>query len=317
MKVLVIFGALSALAQTGFAKCIPSPLPSSTSDYTAAPASSDSSDYMSVPVSSDTSDYAEVPAPSDTSDYAEVPASSDSSDYTEAPASSNYIEASAAGPSSNIETQPAPLPTYVTSSAPQSPEPQPSSGTSVYQLTEAKLDAAVPKAKGQGLCTGASDTSCANNKRAIVALNNAAKTYGITERSEMVAIISLMAYESGSWQYNINVSPGRAGQGTKAMLMYNFIYEYAKELYPSKVQDAWENTEDESTMNQVRELVLNDNDSFGSGFWYLVNKASSYHNSKKLVDGDLDSFKQYCETAVGATWDESRGQIWETVNNAL
>ncbi|KAJ2632980.1 hypothetical protein H4R22_000837 [Coemansia sp. RSA 1290] len=301
MKVLVVFGALSALAQTGFAKCIPSPLPFLTSDYSAVPASSDTSDYMSVPASSDTLDYTQALG---------------TSDYTQAPASSGYIESSAANSSSSVETQPAPSPTYATSSEPQSPEPEPSSGTSVYQLTEAKLDAAVPKAKGQGLCENPSDTSCANNKRALVALNNAAKTYGITERNEMVAIVSLMAFESGSWQYNTNLYPGRPGQGTKAMLMYDFVYEYAKELYPDKVQDSWAKTDSNSTKNQVRELVLNDNDSFGSGFWYLAKKAPAYHNTQKL-DGNLDSFKQYCETAVGASWDDARGQMWETVNSAL
>ncbi|KAJ2450969.1 hypothetical protein EV183_003929 [Coemansia sp. RSA 2336] len=315
MKVLVVVGALSALVQTGFAKCIPSPLPSLTSDYTAVSASSDTPDYTSAPSPSDTSVYTQAPV---SSDYVESSAVQSSSivETQPAPVSSDYIESSAAQSSSAVDTQPAPSPTYATSSEPQSPEPQPSSGTSVYQLSEAKLDAAVPKAGGQGLCETADDTSCANNKRALVALNNAAKTYGITDRNEMVAIVSLMAFESESWKYNTNVYPGRAGQGTKAMLMYNFIYEYAKELYPDKVQDAWASTDSSSTMNQVRELVLNDNDSFGSGFWYLVKKAPSYHNTQKL-DGSLDSFKQYCETAVGASWDDSRGQLWETVNKAL
>ncbi|KAJ2144779.1 hypothetical protein IW142_002949 [Coemansia sp. RSA 564] len=219
---------------------------------------------------------------------------------------------------------------YATSSAPETSDVAPETSdteaetteptttpSGVYQITASQLDAAVPAGKGSGKCTADNSDGCANNEQALVALNNAAQKYGVTERGEVVAMIALMAFESGSWQYNVNEFPGRAGQGTKAMFMYPFIYKYAKALYPDKVQDAWESATDDLTMNNVRAMVLGDDDSFGSAFWYLTTQAPEYHNTGKLKDGDLASFKEYCTSAVGAGWDDDRQKGWEAVNSAL
>ncbi|KAJ2128478.1 hypothetical protein GGF48_002838, partial [Coemansia sp. RSA 921] len=275
MKVAVAFTVLSALVQTGFAKCIPSPTPdysvAPSSDYSAVP----SSDYSAVP----SSDYSSVPS----SDYATEPAPSSSDDVEPASSSNEYT---APALSSDYTTAPAPSSDYATSSAPETSDVAPETSdteaetteptttpSDVYQITASQLDAAVPAGKGSGKCTADNSDGCANNEQALVALNNAAQKYGVTERGEVVAMIALMAFESGSWQYNVNEFPGRAGQGTKAMFMYPFIYKYAKALYPDKVQDAWESATDDLTMNNVRAMVLGDDDSFGSAFWYLTTQA--------------------------------------------
>ncbi|KAJ2574815.1 hypothetical protein GGH19_003513 [Coemansia sp. RSA 1807] len=319
MKVAVAFTVLSALVQTGFAKCIPSPTPdysvAPSSDYSAVP----SSDYSAVP----SSDYSSVPS----SDYATEPAPSSSDDVEPASSSNEYT---APALSSDYTTAPAPSSDYATSSAPETSDVAPETSdteaetteptttpSDVYQITASQLDAAVPAGKGSGKCTADNSDGCANNEQALVALNNAAQKYGVTERGEVVAMIALMAFESGSWQYNVNEFPGRAGQGTKAMFMYPFIYKYAKALYPDKVQDAWESATDDLTMNNVRAMVLGDDDSFGSAFWYLTTQAPEYHNTGKLKDGDLASFKEYCTSAVGAGWDDDRQKGWEAVNSAL
>ncbi|KAJ2501027.1 hypothetical protein GGH96_002248 [Coemansia sp. RSA 1972] len=255
------------------------------------------------------------PAPS-SSDDVEPASSSDeytapalSSDYTTAPAPSSDYATSSAPETSNVAPE-----TSYTETETTEPTTTPSG---VYQITASQLDAAVPAGKGIGKCTTASDADCATNERALVALNNAAQKYGVTERGEVVAMIALMALESGSWQYNVNQFPGRAGQGTKAMFMYPFIYKYAKSLYPDKVLDEWETTAANATMNNVRAMVLGDDDSFGSAFWYLTTQAPEYHNTGKLKDGDLASFKEYCTSAVGAGWDDERPKVWEAVNSAL
>ncbi|KAJ1863375.1 hypothetical protein LPJ73_000532 [Coemansia sp. RSA 2703] len=190
-----------------------------------------------------------------------------------------------------------------------------------YQLTLDQLNAAIPARAASDSCASvAFPDECATNAQALPAINAALSTYGITKRSEAVAVIALMAFESDSWQYNINHWPGRAGQGTKAMLMANFITEYAKQLHAEDAQKVTSQAADPSsdaTLNALRALVLNNNDSFGSGFWYLVNKAAAYHNSDKLQDGDLASFKDYVLNGVGASWDDSRGTIWSTVNSAI
>ncbi|KAJ2826438.1 hypothetical protein GGI24_002916, partial [Coemansia furcata] len=118
--------------------------------------------------------------------------------------------------------------------------------------------------------------------------------------------------------YNTNHFPGRPGQGTRAMLMFNFIESYAKALHPEEAAQALAGGITDASMNSVRALVLNDNDSFGSGFWYLVTNAAAYHNAAdKLRDGNASDFKDYVVNGVGAGWDDSRQTVWETVNSAI
>ncbi|KAJ2732411.1 hypothetical protein IW152_003806 [Coemansia sp. BCRC 34962] len=204
--------------------------------------------------------------------------------------------------------------TYSTTSA-----PTPTPPAKALQLTQKQLDAAIPARAGSGSCASVSTPDeCATNDKALVAINKALTKYGITRHSEAVAVIALMAYESGSWQYNTNHFPGRAGQGTRAMLMFNFVESYAKSLHPEEATKALAGGITDASMNSVRGLVLNDNDSFGSGFWYLVTHAVAYHNSAgKLRDGNLDDFKDYVVSGVGASWDSTRQTIWEAVNSAV
>ncbi|KAJ2803927.1 hypothetical protein H4S07_004349, partial [Coemansia furcata] len=159
---------------------------------------------------------------------------------------------------------------------------------------------------------------CTPNSRAVVAINAAIAKYGVTQRGEIVALISLMAYESASWQYNINHFPGRPGQGTRAMLMYNYIQQYAQALHPSEATKVLAAGSSTDAQNNVRALVLNDNDSFGSAFWYLVTNAAAYHGkADKLRSGNASDFKDYIVNGVGAGWDDSRQTLWETVNGAI
>ncbi|KAJ2744327.1 hypothetical protein GGI20_003054 [Coemansia sp. BCRC 34301] len=186
-------------------------------------------------------------------------------------------------------------------------------------VTLDQLNQAVPARASDGSCASVSTPDeCAPNSRALAAINAAIAKYGVTQRGEIVAVVSLMAYESGNWQYNTNHFPGRPGQGTRAMLMYNFVEQYAQALHPAEATQALGGGMSNETQNNVRALVLNDNDSFGSGFWYLVTKAPGYHaKPDRLRDGNVDDFKDYIVNGVGAGWDSSRQTIWETVNGAL
>ncbi|KAJ2396071.1 hypothetical protein GGI23_004054, partial [Coemansia sp. RSA 2559] len=68
------------------------------------------------------------------------------------------------------------------------------------------------------------------------------------------------------------------------------------ELHPADTAKALGNGPvTDQIMNDVRALVLNDdNDSFGSGFWYLVNHAPNYYNkADKLRSGNSADFKAY------------------------
>ncbi|KAJ2157721.1 hypothetical protein GGF46_004298 [Coemansia sp. RSA 552] len=187
------------------------------------------------------------------------------------------------------------------------------------EITVEQLDKAIPDRAGANSCAS-TDTpdECATNAAAAKAISAAMSKYKVTSRGELVALISLMAFESSDWQYNTNHFPGRPGQGTRAMLMYNFIYEYAKYLYPSKVQSNVVASQNTAVMNNVRSIVLNDNDSFGSAFWYLANVAPAFHNKPdKLRDGNVDDVVDYITNGVKTTWTPDREEVWRRVNDAL
>ncbi|KAJ1877994.1 hypothetical protein LPJ57_003655 [Coemansia sp. RSA 486] len=213
-----------------------------------------------------------------------------------------------------------PFSTYSVSADSSTAEPTETPSYS-YQLTLEQLNAAIPDRAGSDSCSSASfPDECATNKQALPAINAALAKYGVTKRSEVVAVISLMAFESSNWLYNTNHWPGRAGQGTRNMQMANFNQEYATTLHPEQAAAVLASSADptsDDTVNALRALVLNDNDSFGSGFWYLVNHASAYHDTGKIAEDSLDSFKDYVQNGVGASWDDARQTIWETVNSAI
>ncbi|KAJ2724788.1 hypothetical protein GGI07_001749 [Coemansia sp. Benny D115] len=210
---------------------------------------------------------------------------------------------------SEYSTEAEPSPTYIAT-------------PNVFQVSLDQLDAAIPDRKGDGGCSTASfPDECVPNSRAVAAINNALTKYGITKRSEAVAVISLMAFESGNWLYNINHWPGRPGQGTRNMQMANFNREYAQLLHPAEAAQVISSAADaqsDETSKKLLELVLNDNDSFGSGFWYLATKATGYFASAdKLRDGNADDFKDYIVNGVNAGWDEGRQTVWNAVNSAI
>ncbi|KAI7831058.1 hypothetical protein BX661DRAFT_142094, partial [Kickxella alabastrina] len=165
---------------------------------------------------------------------------------------------------------------------------------------------------------------CMVNADAVAYLNKAVEKYKFTRRGETVAVISNMLFESGGWMYNINHSANTPGQGTRCMMMWNFISEYAKELHPDEYANLMgssassADSASDTVRNDVRELVLNPEDSFASGFWFLVNKAAGFHDDDmKLRDGNLEDFKAYVETGIYTSWDSNREKWWQLVNDNI
>ncbi|KAJ2334841.1 hypothetical protein GGH92_008197, partial [Coemansia sp. RSA 2673] len=103
------------------------------------------------------------------------------------------------------------------------------------------------------------------------------------------------------------------------MLMYNFVEKYAQSLHSAETAQALAGSGSATDIqNSVRALVLNNNDSFGSGFWYLTTQASAYHNSAgKLRDGNVADFEDYIVNGVGAGWSSDRQTTWAAVNAAI
>ncbi|KAJ1727236.1 hypothetical protein LPJ61_004685 [Coemansia biformis] len=285
MKLTIVLGLLVAVTQVG-AKCNVRPPPVVPSSIAPAPTSTDS--------------------PPNPTSVAPKPTSAAPEPTSVAP------EPTSAAP--ELSSQP-PKPT----SAP----PTPPAGN-YYTIDRLELNKIIPEAAASSYCDGKAAGECANNAIATDAINKALATYKITRRSEAVAIIALQILESDYWKYNTNQYPGRPGQGTRAMLMYPFVYEYAKSLFPAKVQDSWAkltpiDDASKTQMNSVRALVIADEaTSFGAGFWYLTTKTTGYYNNANaLRDGNLDDFKAYCVSAVGAEWSPARSSIWTAVDAAI
>ncbi|KAJ2559663.1 hypothetical protein EV175_000237 [Coemansia sp. RSA 1933] len=352
MRFAIAIGLFSALAQAGLGqKCIERPSSSasdeystsSTTDvvYSAVPMPSEYSDLPSdtvTPSSTPPAMYSTIPMPSDFSEtYADTTAteaattttadetaaeSTASAMYSTIPMPSDFSETYLDTTATETDTTAGPV--YSASSSEESsssPSPSSGSSSSYYQITLDDLNKAVPDRAGDDSCSAATYASeCATNSRAVTAINNALTKYQITGRGEAVAVIAVMAYESDSWLYNINHNPGRPGQGTRNMQMYNFNSEYAQLLYPTQASAALASgtSGSDAQENAVLDLVLGDDDSFGSGFWYLVNHASSYYNSAdKLRDGNSADFQDYVVNGVGASWTDDRLTTWTTINSAL
>lgn len=64
---------------------------------------------------------------------------------------------------------------------------------------------------------------CATAEQAAPFISDSFATYGIDNVAEQVALISLMAFESGDFKYNRNHFPGVAGQGSTSPLPPLFI----------------------------------------------------------------------------------------------
>ncbi|KAJ1873474.1 hypothetical protein LPJ57_004935 [Coemansia sp. RSA 486] len=146
--------------------------------------------------------------------------------------------------------------------------------------------------------------------------------YNVTDRGKVVAVIANMLFESGNWTYNTNhyPAPGSPGQGTRSMMMWDFVQNYATFLYADKAESLLKGSTgvvDDDTQNAVRDLVLNDNDSFGSGFWFLTEQAPTYNQADKLKAGSLEDFKDYIENGINTDWDVARGDRWSLVNTAF
>ena len=112
--------------------------------------------------------------------------------------------------------------------------------------------------------------------------------YGIVDKYEIAAVLSLIAFESVDFKFNTNQSPGRPGQGTRSMMMIDSILEYAKsikELKPKVLEIAPEGTSAESLndeqKNKVRALVLPDEYSFASAAWFYKTKCDSVREAMK------------------------------------
>ncbi|KAK9768900.1 hypothetical protein K7432_000129 [Basidiobolus ranarum] len=184
------------------------------------------------------------------------------------------------------------------------------------------LEAAVPSSAGPGKCAQATfKEECRNAQQALGPLKKSFIKYDIESDGAKAAIIALIAYESGSFAYNINHWPGRAGQGTRNMMMFPGIHEYVKSLAPlrhkySRIVKGLREPFSESKQNEIRALVLNDEYSFASAAWYLARSSQCPKDTlKRLRANTEEAFKYYTLSCI-KTGEENladRIAVWKQV----
>ncbi|KAL2128833.1 hypothetical protein VTI74DRAFT_8579 [Chaetomium olivicolor] len=104
--------------------------------------------------------------------------------------------------------------------------------------------------------------------------------------AECAATIALMSVESVNMKFKHNVNPGRPGQGTANMMMFNFVQEYAADLFGKEAVDG-------KAPDNVLAMVTVDEHNFGSAAWFLTKKCSNVRSA--LQKGDDAGWLAYNE----------------------
>lgn len=135
-------------------------------------------------------------------------------------------------------------------------------------LTEDRLVAIAPKS---ATCIGVTQfpKECKTAKQALGPIKQSFIEYDITDPSEVAAVISTMAFESGDFRYNIHHFPGEVpGQGTRNMQSAKYNQEYAKSIAAlARYLPAARAVGDNAVLKL---LTTYTNYDFGSAAWFLT-----------------------------------------------
>lgn len=166
---------------------------------------------------------------------------------------------------------------------------------------------------------------CRTNVQAAPFINDAFNQFGLNTVGEQAAVLSLMAFETGQFKFDRNhfPAPGNPGQGTRNLMNFPFIFQYAVNTTSvaaaaqAAAPDPTNATPDQ--MNAVLALVLTDDLSFASGAWFL--KESGGGCTDAIVQGlqaaTLQGWENYITTCVGTTVTSDRQTLYETTLSVL
>ncbi|KAL0956903.1 hypothetical protein HGRIS_003008 [Hohenbuehelia grisea] len=178
--------------------------------------------------------------------------------------------------------------------------------------------------------SSATASECRTAEQASPFVNEGFSTYNITTKGEKAAILSLMLFESGNFKFDINHFPGEPGQGTRNLMKFPGVYQYAVDTPETSAQalalvpDLNDPNNSNSTKNEVRALVLPDKLSFASGMWFY--KASGPEKTgctgdQAIVDGlqgeTVEGWTAYIERCISTTVTPDRKEVWEKTLAAL
>jgi hypothetical protein len=119
--------------------------------------------------------------------------------------------------------------------------------------------------------TGQYASDCRTNAQAAPALIAAMATYKLQTAGQIAAVLSLVGVESADLKYKHNVSPGRPGQGTSAMLMPDNVLKYAQSIPALESGLAAAGGD----VTKVLDLVTDDQYNFGAAAWWLTSQCTA------------------------------------------
>ncbi|KAI1627345.1 hypothetical protein EDD37DRAFT_677238 [Exophiala viscosa] len=165
-------------------------------------------------------------------------------------------------------------------------------------------------------CSGAEfPAECVASSEAIAeAIVISFAKYNVTTAPEQAALLSWMAYESGAWKYNTDhyPAPGRPGQGTRNMMMPNYVLEYASSIDTLSTQvDAAG-----GDVGRILALVQPDEYSFASAAWYYSTQCGEGVKESVRHEG-LTGWQAFVSECVVTTVNGEREAYWTRACEAL
>ena len=206
-------------------------------------------------------------------------------------------------PATSTAAPPAP-PKAIPTPAPANAAAAPANANCPIALSSDKILAVAPPSR----TCAANLPECRTAAQATEPIAKSFATYQICDPSAQAALVATMALESANFQYSHNVSPGRPGQGTRSMMMPNFVLQYAAALKVGGGGDA---------AATLKLLQANPEWDFGSAAWYL--------SSQSACQGARDLFRQkspqawptYVTQCLGTTMSPERTEYHERALKAF
>jgi len=195
-------------------------------------------------------------------------------------------------------------------------------------VTPAQLVAIAPKSVSCANVTSFAD-ECRTAEQAAPFLNAAFAQFNTESVGQKAALISLIAFETGDFRFNVNHFPGRPGQGTRNLMMFPFVWKcaldipevapQAQSLAPgltiSSTADELNNASN-STKNAVLDLVTPDKFSWASASWFLTTQCNA-SVAAALDTATEAGWETYITTCIGTTVTDDRKAYYTAALTAL
>ncbi len=165
-------------------------------------------------------------------------------------------------------------------------------------------------------CDLAATPDCRTNVQLAPFLARSLEAYGTTEAGQVAAVVALTAFETDGYRYKHNVYPGRPGQGTSNMQMFDFNLLYAQSI-PALAAPlaAIGAVATDPQRDQVLALVTPDEYNFGSGPWFLTTQCAPTVAADPASGSDA-AFAAYM-ACIGTSLTAERQDYWVRAKTAF